>query len=215
MVTKKVSSAFSVTKQIVGVKPARRSAIFATVTPVSPEQAEEKNQQDTKKLWFSAKMFQKVKVFKKEESRRPSRTTRRKPERIETIEDYKSVVADEKDKIVVVRFYSPVCRSCKATEAYYHKLCQDNPDIKFVEVPTTKDNAFLHKGLGVQTFPFGHIYHPDVGLVEELKLNKKVFGDFERVFNYYVEGQGEVSYNEQGLCEPAGCRIDYDDDDDD
>ena len=136
--------------------------------------------------------------------------TPRKPQRIETIEEYKKVVVDEPDQIVAVRFYSPVCKSCQAAEKYFHKLCRENPNVKFVELPTSKDNGYLHEGLGVKTFPFGHIYHPEAGLVEELKINKKVFGEFERVLQYYVDGQGEVDYNEEGLCEPAGCRIDYD-----
>lgn len=133
----------------------------------------------------------------------------RRPQRIETIEEYKSEVIDA-EQIVAVRFYSPVCKSCQAAEKYFLKLCRENPHVKFVELPTSKDNGYLHEGLGVKTFPFGHIYHPEAGLVEELKINKKVFGEFERVLQYYVDGQGEVDYSEEGICEPAGCRIDYD-----
>lgn len=143
--------------------------------------------------------------------RTPKQETPKRPTRVETIEEYKAEVVEEADKIVVVRFYSPVCKTCKAAEKYYNKLCRENPDVKFVELPTTKDNKFLHEGLGVKSFPFGHIYHPDAGLVEELKINKKVFGDFERVLQYYIDGEGEVDYSKEGVCEPAGCRIDYDD----
>ena len=118
---------------------------------------------------------------------RPKRTNNAiKPTKVETIEEYKTEVADVDDQIVVVRFYSPFCKTCKAAEKYFHKLCRDNPDIKFVELPTTRHNKYLHEGLGVPSFPYGHIYHPDAGLVEELKINKKVFGDFERVLQYYV-----------------------------
>ena len=133
----------------------------------------------------------------------------RKPKQIETIEAYKSVVVDETEQIVVVRFFSPVCKSCQAAEKYFKRMCREYPDIKFVEVPVTKNNAYLHEGLGVTSFPFGHIYHPEAGLVEELKINKHVFGEFQRVLQYYVDGQGEVDYPEEGLCEPAGCRVDY------
>jgi len=132
-----------------------------------------------------------------------------KPIRIHTIEEYKAEVADEKEKLVVVRFYSPVCKSCQAAEKYFRQLCREyHPNVKFVELPTTKENEYLHKGLGVQSFPFAHIYHPEAGLVEELKINKHVFGEFKRVFQYYIDGQGEVEYPEEGICEPAGCRID-------
>ena len=157
-----------------------------------------------KELFVVAEPPQENKIPKKNKN---NNNNRGKPEKVQTLEDYKSVVADEKDQLVAVRFYAPWCRSCKESEKYFRQLCRDHPNVKFVEVPTTKDNAFLTKGLGVESFPFGHIYHPDVGLVEELKINKHVFGDFQRQLKYYVDGQGDVEYPEEGLCEPAGCRL--------
>lgn len=62
---------------------------------------------------------------------------------------------------------------------------------------STEDNADLvYEGLGVPSLPFGHIYHPQAGLVEEVSINKKVFKDFERVLKYYIDGHGEVEYRE-------------------
>ena len=156
-----------------------------------------------KELFVVAEPPQENKIPNKKKNNR----NRGKPETVKTLEDYKDIVADEKDRLVAVRFYAPWCRSCKESEKYFRKLCRDHPDVKFVEVPTTKDNAFLTKGLGVESFPFGHIYHPDAGLVEELKINKHVFCDFQRQLKYYVDGQGDVEYPEEGLCEPAGCRL--------
>ena len=52
-------------------------------------------------------------------------------------------------------------------------------DVVFVDVPVTQDNAVIHQGLGVPSLPFGHIYHPQAGLVEELKLTRKDIQDFE------------------------------------
>ena len=204
----RMSPAFVLNESLLAILTSRAARIsFSLYSSVieKPPLREEKNQ----KPRGSGGMI--AKVLRRTEEGEGITNTRRKPERIETIEEYKSVVADETEKLVVVRFYSPVCRSCKAAEKYFHKLCRENPDVKFVELPTTKDNSFLHEGLGVETFPFGHIYHPDAGLVEELKINKKVFGDFERTLKYYIDGKGEVDYSEQGLCEPAGCRIDYND----
>ena len=52
-------------------------------------------------------------------------------------------------------------------------------DVVFVDVPVTQHNAVIHQGLGVPSLPFGHIYHPQAGLVEELKLTRKDIQDFE------------------------------------
>jgi thiol-disulfide isomerase/thioredoxin len=127
------------------------------------------------------------------------------PEEIVTITDYKEKVVDEKDQMVVVRFYAPWCRACKAAQQPYRRLSRafSGQRIKFVECPVTESNAFLHEGLGVPSLPFGHIYHPEAGLVEELSINKKVFKDFERVLKYYVNGQGEVEYKDDEPCTPV------------
>ncbi|KAL7450843.1 hypothetical protein ACHAWC_002700, partial [Mediolabrus comicus] len=96
-------------------------------------------------------------------------------EMVDTIQDYKRVVVDEEDRIVVVRFFAPWCKSCKAAHPHFKKLVsRHSPGVKFVEVPLTKETAYIHEGLGVPSVPFGHIYHPDAGLVEEKKINKRV-----------------------------------------
>ena len=109
---------------------------------------------------------------------------------VETLEDYKTVVADETEKITVVRFYAKWCRSCRASEPQFHKLIHDfDPHgVKFVQVPLKKENAFLHEGLGVPSVPFAHIYHPEGGLVEEMKMNKKKFNKIRTSLEQYVAG---------------------------
>ena len=79
-------------------------------------------------------------------------------------------------------------QACKAMAPYFYHLAERHPASLFVEVPVTADNSSLHQGLGVPSVPFGHIYHPDAGLVEESKVSRKVFGDFEREFERYVTG---------------------------
>ena len=81
---------------------------------------------------------------------------------------------------------------------YFYRMADRNPASLFVEVPVTADNSSLHQGLGVPSVPFGHIYHPDAGLVEESKVSRKVFGDFEREFERYAAGYcdlGEEAYD--------------------
>lgn len=132
--------------------------------------------------------------------------TTAKPIEVVTIQEYKAAVAEERDQMVCVRFYAPWCKACKAVQQPFRKLCRDysGMNVKFVEVPLNKENAFLHEGLGVPSLPYGHIYHPTAGLVEERKINlkKKEFATFEHVLKTYVDGECAVDYPEGGLASP-------------
>jgi len=67
----------------------------------------------------------------------------------------------------------------------------------------THDNSMLHQGLGIPSLPFGHIYHPESGLVEERKIAKKNFKIFEDVLESYVNGSCECNFveNQEGEIE--------------
>ena len=124
---------------------------------------------------------------------------------IDTLGEYKLRVVDEPQKLVVVRFYAPWCKSCKAAEPLFKKISyQYGDEVNFVQVPLTKETAYIHEGLGVPSVPYGHIYHPEAGLVEEMKINKKVFGEFKAVLEDYINGEcalpdEEVEFEEDGF----------------
>lgn len=109
--------------------------------------------------------------------------------RADSLAEYKKVVADEQHKIVATRFYAPWCRACKAVAPFFYRLARDFPDVVFVDVPVTEQNTSLHQGLGVPSLPFGHIYHPQGGLVEEHKLTRNLFTDFQEKLRFYRDGQ--------------------------
>ena len=73
--------------------------------------------------------------------------------------------------------------------------------IHFITSICTNELLFfsLVNRLGVPSLPFGHIYHPTGGLVEEAKISKKFFPNFSRAVNNYVEGACDLEeYNEPG-----------------
>ena len=41
-------------------------------------------------------------------------------------------------------------------------------------------------------------FHPEVGLVEERKINKNLFAEFKTVLQTYVDGECPVTYDEDG-----------------
>lgn len=124
---------------------------------------------------------------------------------VDNIQDYKTVVADEKEQIVVVRFFASWCRSCKATKPHFNKLVRSYSDdsVKFVEVPLTKETAYLQQGLDVPSVPFAHIYHPEAGLVEEMKVSKPHFSEFRKILNSYVVGSCDIP-DEEDVVEHMG-----------
>jgi len=178
----------------------RTVSLHATLTPPPAEAEEEKEKnkkQNSSDEWTPTKEGNFIpNIFKRKGKQQKQRNASPITE-VTDIQAYKDEVVDVPDRMVVVRFYAPWCRSCKAVEPLFKKMAsQHSPSIKFVDVPVTKENAYLHEGLGIPSVPFGHIYHPDVGLVEEKKLNKKDFKEFKEVFEHYVAGECEIPSEE-------------------
>jgi thiol-disulfide isomerase/thioredoxin len=120
---------------------------------------------------------------------------------VHSLEEYKRVVIDESvatNTLTVVRFYADWCRACQRIEAPFKKLAHTHHpnNVRFLEVPLTKETAFIHQGLGVPSLPFAHVYHPEMGLVEERRISKKHFNDFAKIVNNYVQGSCDVYYSE-------------------
>ena len=116
-------------------------------------------------------------------------------ERMDTPSQFQKQVLKEKESLTVVRFYSEVCPSCKATRPFFRKWARDmetsdistsGPQedvplpIKVVEMPLNRDtSSYLREELCVDKLPYCHLYHPEFGLVdEEVILNKSEFDDF-------------------------------------
>jgi thiol-disulfide isomerase/thioredoxin len=114
---------------------------------------------------------------------RQRRETRRPPnvKSAISLEEFATVIDEgrREGRLVVVRFHATWCKTCHAIRPSFDKAASSNPEIIFVDVPVLESNSNLHQGLGVESIPFGHIYHPEEGLVEERKLSRKTFSEFE------------------------------------
>jgi len=108
---------------------------------------------------------------------------------VETLEEYKEVVSS--NSLVVVRFYAPWCRACKAIQPIFYKMAHQFPSVTFVDVACTDKNANLHTGLKVPSLPFCHIYQN--GLVEESKLQRKEFPQLARKLQSYLQGRCDLN----------------------
>jgi len=84
---------------------------------------------------------------------------------VSTLEEFNAIVKGEKDHIVVVRYHSTFCKACQQIQVAYSRLAKRYTNVKFVDVSITDKNN-LRETLTIPGVPFGHIYHPYVGLVE-------------------------------------------------
>lgn len=97
------------------------------------------------------------------------------------------------DLTLLLLFFLSNDQACKAVAPHFYRLAQQNPDIIFVDVPVTPKNQALHQGLGIPSLPYGHIYHPKGGLVEEDKLTRSHISSFKKKLSSYVQGYCELA----------------------
>lgn len=133
------------------------------------------------------------------------------PSRLSTIKrldepsQFRAQLLEDKDSLLVVRFYAEVCPSCRATRPLFTKWSRDLETgmqksqhdalpIKILEMPLNKaTSVFIRDTLQVDRLPYCHLYHPEFGMVEEqLVLNKKDFQEFVYGVDCWSKGGCEV-----------------------
>ena len=72
-------------------------------------------------------------------------------------------------------------KKCQSVRPSFDKVASSKPNLIFVDVPVTNTNVQLHKGLGVKSVPYAHIYCPENGLVVEEKISRSRFAEFEKL----------------------------------
>lgn len=118
---------------------------------------------------------------------------------IEDVSDFDSILKSSKEQFVAVFFHSPVCKACQAAAPHFYKLSQKYSNVKFLSVPLTPGNKqTLQQDLGVKKFPFGHIYHSQHGLLDELPILRKLIPNFEaRLQSHVLAGSATASLQEE------------------
>lgn len=125
-----------------------------------------------------------------------NRIRRQRPrvEVIEDVSDFDSILKSTNEQFVAVFFHSPVCKACQAAAPHFYKLAQKYSNVKFLSVPLTPGNKkTLQQDLGVKKFPFGHIYHSQHGLLDELPILRKLIPHFEERLQTHVSASSELA----------------------
>eukprot|EP00558_Chaetoceros_sp_UNC1202_P008577 CAMPEP_0197244566 /NCGR_PEP_ID=MMETSP1429-20130617/9646_1 /TAXON_ID=49237 /ORGANISM="Chaetoceros sp., Strain UNC1202" /LENGTH=133 /DNA_ID=CAMNT_0042704941 /DNA_START=644 /DNA_END=1045 /DNA_ORIENTATION=+ len=126
---------------------------------------------------------------------------------VDTLKELRNALDFNKqiDRIVIVRFFSHNCKSCQAVTPKFNRLARLNPNVRFIDVPITKENPDVQQHMNVFAVPFGHIYHPTAGLMEELRMSKSYWSDFEDIFYSYVNEKCDVlGFNYEN---PLGTKV--------
>jgi len=174
---KKQKPAVSTWKEI--VERSETASPSPKLSPKQPQQDTTRPAATPKQSNFQSRMknlvIQRRKKKNSISSYRPSNI-----QNVISLDDFSNVIEKgrNENKVVVVRFIASWCKTCKFLRPHFDKAASANPSVIFVEVPVLENNSKLHQGLGVESVPFGHIYHPTKGLVEETTLSRKTFGSF-------------------------------------
>lgn len=147
-----------------------------------------------------------------EASRKTKKTTViKKPQAIPNMyqasskEECRAIVQDKMDRLTVFRYYAPWCRACKKIAPRFDKMARDHPEMNFVQVPYTDETKDFIQKMGIASLPYGAVFHPTAGLVEQVNINPRKFGAFEQIVNSYEEGGCELKedmINEDGIYTP-------------
>jgi thiol-disulfide isomerase/thioredoxin len=117
-------------------------------------------------------------------------------------EECQTIAQDNMDRLTVFRFFAPWCRACKKIAPRFDKMARDHPDINFVQVPYNDDSKDFIATLGIPSLPYGAVFDPTAGLIEQVNINPNKFDAFEKIVNSYDAGECELTedmINENGI----------------
>mmetsp|Transcript_36321 Transcript_36321/g.47900 ORF Transcript_36321/g.47900 Transcript_36321/m.47900 type:complete len:213 (-) Transcript_36321:172-810(-) len=94
-------------------------------------------------------------------------------------EEYLQILEDNRDRIVVIKFFAPWCRSCKALGLKFEKWAKGKyagKPITFAEMDLfDRENKPVKQNLGISVIPMIHIHRGTAGKVEEFTCGPSKF----------------------------------------
>ncbi|CAM9345306.1 unnamed protein product [Ectocarpus fasciculatus] len=78
--------------------------------------------------------------------------------------EYDEILRHNSNSLVVIKFFAPWCRSCKALDVKYRRMAVENDDVKFVEIDVHQ-SPDLKKVLGVRAVPTVKLHAGSLGQV--------------------------------------------------
>ncbi|CAM9536128.1 unnamed protein product [Sphacelaria rigidula] len=112
-------------------------------------------------------------------------------------EEYMHALSQNEESLMVVKFYAPWCRSCKAMDLKYRRLALENKDVKFYEVDVAAA-APLKEALGVTSVPTVKMYAGAVGQVASFTCGPRKVSELERKMNLCKDVPGLLARVSKG-----------------
>jgi thiol-disulfide isomerase/thioredoxin len=176
----------------------------ATFISTPPQDLESSSSSSPSPLPFQDRMRNMLGTRQRQQERRRD-AQRRLPSNVHevtTLQAFKEMIVMEQSsdessassspRLIAVRFYAPWCKACQAVQPLFYRMANQFPNVVFLQVSVSDKNTNLHQGLGVPSLPYGHIYHPTTGLMEEGRLTKQHISAFARTLQTYVQKSCEL-----------------------
>ncbi|CAM9247529.1 unnamed protein product [Hapterophycus canaliculatus] len=93
--------------------------------------------------------------------------------------EYEALLRENSDNLVVIKFFAPWCRSCKALDVKYRRMAVAYEDVKFVEVDVHQSPE-LKKALGVRAVPTVKLHAGLLGQVASFTCGPRKAANLER-----------------------------------
>lgn len=100
-------------------------------------------------------------------------------QRIRSNADYRNALQENENNLVVIKFFAPWCRSCKAMDVKYRRLAAQNKNVKFFEIDVN-ESPELKKALGVRSVPTVKLHAGSLGQVANFTCGPRKVPELER-----------------------------------
>ncbi|CAM9577944.1 unnamed protein product [Pylaiella littoralis] len=125
--------------------------------------------------------------------------------------EYDAILRENNNTLVVIKFFAPWCRSCKALDVKYRRMAVKYEKVTFVEIDVHQSPE-LKKALGVRAVPTVKLHAGSLGQVASFTCGPKKAPDLERKIKLCEDVPGMAARLGQGggMMEMVAGEIDSD-----